>query len=137
MVADFKNDEGDQITVLKAVNTEDKHVASHKVDDACDKYAMVLHTQRNKKDLLQVAKGNPTFELYKSQTGAMFGFTPLGNIDIPEDKQSAHEFINPIQAHVKIKQSGLPNFKGLQIPVPSQFNIDKCAEKLKILVKEV
>ena len=52
-----------------------------------------------------------------------FGCIPLANLQVPNVDKSVQGTGSPIKNHNVIVKSGVPNFMGEQILVPSQFNI--------------
>ena len=72
------------------------------------------------------------FSLWKSQSDHTFGFVPLNNLVMPHDiDHISDKVLDPVQQHLKVRPSGVPNFLGERIPVRSQLNVPEWKEVFK------
>ena len=72
------------------------------------------------------------FQACTKQNGYTFGFIPLSPLAVYTGDHKHWDFeLDIIQMHHIIKQTGLPNFLGARIPVPSQLRPDRWRFHLK------
>ena len=64
-------------------------------------------------------------EKAKKQIGTAFGCLPLSTIKLFTGEPTYYDKIpDIIQTHRLVRQSGVPNFLGLRIPIPTQLKVD-------------
>ena len=81
---------------------------------------------------LSMGLGNPVYNKWQLQVDFPFGFVPLGDQQMPEDRDwcQAHSY-SPIQMHEIVRSTGKPNFLGAHLPVTSQLNVKVWQSLLK------
>ena len=69
---------------------------------------------------------NKVLQKAQEQIGTAFGCLPLSTIKLFTGDPTYYENIpDIIQIHKLVKQSGVPNFLGLRIPIPTQLKVDR------------
>ena len=96
-----------------------------------DKYSLAIHNKSYKKALLWQARDNTTFEKWQSQNKDKFGFTPLGDLTVPNVNLANNTTDSPLDIHKRVRASQVPNFLGFQINIRSQLNVEAWEEVLQ------
>ena len=118
-------------------HTKDKSITNHNVkqthnlDHPVDHHVLGVGKKKVDSLLLATTQSNNEFQFACTQLGSGFGafsFTQLKLYeDPPTDNKPAKD---PLKLHKTIRQSGLPNYFGFQIPICSNFNIAKWRDLL-------
>ena len=79
-----------------------------------------------------MSSDNPVYNKWQSQVDFPFGFVPLGDQIMPENRDwyQTHSY-SPIQMHDIVRSTGKPNFLGARLPVMSQLNVEVWQSLLK------
>ena len=72
---------------------------------------------------LKRAKSSTNNALFLQQNKQLFGYIPVNGLPVPVADDQKHCAMEPLQAHLLLKNQDVPNYKGLQIPVVSTLNI--------------
>ena len=96
-------------------------------------FIVLLTTKKNIPDHIWVNRFKcADFQACIKQSGCAFGFVPLSHLATYTGDHRHWDFEPDIvQIHQIIKQTGLPNFLGARIPVPSQLRPDRWCFHLK------
>ena len=100
-----------------------KHNGHVVTDVSIDKYSLDIHLKPKTKQILNCAKGNPTFERWAVQKKEKFGFIPLGNCIIPNTDDRVVIAGSLLDIHEKIENTRGYNFQNAQVLVPPKFNL--------------
>ena len=75
-----------------------------------------------------------SYDQWRVQSKAKFGFIPLTDLVLPSTKRTSDiQFSDPIKLHDEVIKYNLPNYLGTRIPVKSQMNIQDGKFCLKII----
>ena len=89
------------------------------------KYELSIMTVVKKKEKMQKARSLACNKLFLKQNKGQFGFIPLSPLPEKISDCSKNKPMNVIEAHKLLKKDSRPNYKGLQIPVQSDFKAEK------------